>query len=176
MEDLADYLKIGPVKLKPGPHFAFEQTRSFEVYFGETLSGHLGMLSEKGCSIADIKGEVYLTELSFEKMVDLVPETLSMQELDRFPSADRDIAIIVDDSVPSEDIRRAIVRNGGGLVDDVWIFDLYRGRNIPKGKKSLAYGIRFRLPDRTLTDEEVDQAQDRIVNALEEKFGAQLRS
>ena len=123
-----------------------------------------------------IKEEVYLTELNFEKMVDLVPETLSMRELDRFPSADRDIAIIVDDNVPFEDIRQAIASNGGGLVDAVWIFDLYRGRNIPKGKKSLAYGIKFRLPDRTLTDEEVDKAQERIISALKEKFGAQLRS
>lgn len=176
VENLADYLKIGPVKLKPAAHFAFEQTRSFEVYFKETLSGHLGKLSEKGGSIADIKEDVCLTELRFEKMVDLAPETISMQELDRFPSADRDIAIVVDDSVPSEGIRQAIAVNGGGLVDDVWIFDVYRGENIPKGKKSLAYGIKFRLPDRTLTDEEVDRAQGRIVNALKEKFGAQLRS
>lgn len=176
VENLADYLKIGPVKLKPAAHFAFEQTRSFEVYFKETLSGHLGKLSEKGGSIADIKEDVYLAELSFEKMVDLVPETISMQELDRFPSADRDIAVIVDDSIASEDIKQAIARNGGGLVDAVWIFDLYRGKNIPNGKKSLAYGIKFRLPDRTLTDEEVDLAQGRIINALAEKFGAQLRS
>lgn len=176
VENLADYLKIGPVELKPAAHFAFEQTRSFEVYFNETLIGHLGKLSDNGCSIADIKGEVYLTELNFEKMADLVPETLSMQELDRFPSADRDIAVIVDDSIPAEDIRQAIALNESGLVDAVWIFDLYRGRNIPKGKKSLAYGIKFRLPDRTLTDDEVDKAQDTIVNALKEKFGAQLRS
>ena len=176
VESLADYLQIGPVKLKPAAHFAFEQIRSFDVYFNETLLGHLGQLSEKGCSIADIKEEVYLTELSFEKMANLVPETLSMRELDRFPSADRDIAIIVDDSVPFEDIRQAIASNGGGLVDAVWIFDLYRGRNIPKGKKSLAYGIKFRLPDRTLTDEEVDEAQRMIISALKEKFGAQLRS
>lgn len=176
VENLADYLKVGPVKLKPAAHFAFEQTRSFEVYFKETLLGHLGKLSEKGGSIADIKEDVYLTELRFEKMLDIAPETISMQELDRFPSADRDIAVVVDDGVPSEDIRQAIAVNGGGLVDDVWIFDVYRGENIPKGKKSLAYGIKFRLPDRTLTDEEVDRAQGRIVNALAEKFGAQLRS
>ena len=176
VENLADYLKIGPVKLKPAAHFAFEQTRSFEVYFKEILLGHLGKLSEKGGLIADIKEDVYLTELNFEKIVDLVPETISMQELDRFPSADRDIAVIVDDSVASEDIKQAIARNGGGLVDAVWIFDLYRGENIPNGKKSLAYGIKFRLPDRTLTDEEVDRAQGRIIDALAEKFGAQLRS
>jgi phenylalanyl-tRNA synthetase beta chain len=176
LEDLADHLRMGAVSLKPGTHFAFEQTRSFEVYFNETLSGHLGMLSEKTCSIADIKGEVFLAELSFERIVDLVPETRSMQELDRFPSADRDIAIVVGDNVPSEDIRRTIIRNGDGLVDDVWIFDLYRGRNVPQGQKSLAFGIKFRLANRTLTDEEVDEAQGMIVSALKEKFGAELRS
>jgi phenylalanyl-tRNA synthetase beta chain len=176
VEDLADYLKIGPLKLKPAAHFAFEQTRSFEVYFNEIMAGHLGKLSEKGARIADIKEDVYLAELNFDKIVDLVPEALSMKALDRFPSADRDIAVIVDDGIPAEDIRQAISSNGGGLVDDVWIFDMYRGRNIPQGKKSLAYGIKFRLPDRTLTDEEVDRAQGMIVNALKEKFGAQLRS
>ena len=61
------------------------------------------------------------------------------------------------------------------MVEETWIFDLYKGKGIPKGKRSLAFGIKYRLPDRTLTDEEVNQAQNRIISALETKFKAELR-
>ncbi len=104
-----------------------------------------------------------------------MPKAIAAKELARFPSADRDIAIVVDDAVMARDIEEEIKKAGSGLVDEVWIFDLFRGKNIPSGKKSLAFGIKYRLPDRTLTDEEVNQAQAGIITALENRFGAQLR-
>lgn len=176
LEDLADYLHMGAVELRPAEHFAFERTRSFEIVVNEAVIGYAGMLSSEGCSIADIKGEVYLAEVDFEMLVTMVPETLETSGLARFPSADRDIAIVVDDAVKSADIRKAIIEGGGDLIEDVWIFDLYRGKNIPDGKKSLAYGIKYRLADRTLTDEEVDNAHREIARLLNDRYGAELRS
>ena len=176
LECLADFLGIGPLSLKPGSHFAFEEARSFEVYIGEDMAGDLGRMSVKAGSIADIKADVYLAELDFEKLTELVPDSPPMTELDRFPSADRDIAIIVDEEAQAEDIRKLIFASGDGLVSSVIVFDLYRGRNIPAGKKSLAFAIKFRSPDGTLTDQEVDEAQNRILKALEERFKAVLRS
>ena len=86
------------------------------------------------------------------------------------------MAIIVDDKMKAEEIRSEIMKSSDGLAGEVWIFDLYRGKNIPAGKKSLAFGIRYRLPNRTLTDEEVDEVHDRIAANLKAKFGAELRS
>ncbi len=176
LEDLIDHLQAGQINLQPTPYFAFEKGQSFKVYCNGIEIGYLGKLSADGNSIADIKEDVFLAEVNFEDIVKNTPDSIVAKELARFPSADRDIAIIVDDKVKAEDIRRDIIKTGGDIVETAWIFDLYRGKNIPSGKKSLAFGIKYRLPDRTLTDDEVDQAHKSIINALEAKFGAQLRS
>jgi phenylalanyl-tRNA synthetase beta chain len=119
---------------------------------------------------------VLFAELDMDKIVELIPKSLEAKELDRFPSADRDIAIIIDDAVRAEEIRTEIINRSDGLAGDVAIFDLYCGKNIPTHKKSLAFSIKYRLPDRTLTDEEVDRVHGKIAGALKEKFGAELRS
>jgi phenylalanyl-tRNA synthetase beta chain len=176
IETLADYLKLGNCTIRPANHFAFEQSRSFEVYIGENNIGHLGLLSENCRSAADIKEDVLFAELDMDKIVELIPKSLEAKELDRFPSADRDIAIIIDGAVRAEEIRTEIINRSDGLAGDVAIFDLYCGKNIPTHKKSLAFSIKYRLPDRTLTDEEVDRVHGKIAGALKEKFGAELRS
>ena len=175
LEDMADHLLIGPVSLKPASYFAFDNDYSFEVYFQSRKMGYMGKLSQTAIDIADIKEPAFMAELDFEELVDLIPDTICSKELARFPSADRDLAIIVDDGILADDIRQEIIAAGVPLVDFVWIFDLFRGKNIPPGKKSLAFGIKYRLPDRTLTDDEVSNAHNRIILALEIKFGAQLR-
>ncbi len=176
IEDLTDYLKLGDVRLRPASHFAFEQTRSFEVYINNTAMGYMGKLSQEGGSIADIKADVFMAELDFDKIVGAIPESLAAAELARFPSADRDIAVVVPENVKSDDIKQTINASGNGLVDDVWIFDLYKGKNIEPGKKSLAFGIKYRLAVRTLTDDEVDEIHGKISDAIKKKYGATLRS
>ncbi len=176
IENLADFLKLGPGELKPAPHFAFEPSRSFEVYIDGVGMGNMGELSAEARSIADIKADVFMAELDFEKIVDEVPTTLEAADLARYPSADRDIAVVIPEKVSSEELRQTIMEIGGELVDDVWIFDLYKGKNIEPGKKSLAFGIKYRQPDRTLTDKEVDDAHGKIAAALGRKHGALLRS
>lgn len=176
IENLADHLKLEGFNIRPAVHFAFEKSRSFEVYIDDGNIGHLGVLSENCLSAADIKEDIFFAELDMDKIVELIPKSLETKELDRFPSADRDIAIIIDDTVKAEEIREEIINRSGGLAGDVAIFDLYRGKNIPSDKKSLAFSIKYRLPDRTLTDEEVDRAHGKIAAALKEKFKAELRS
>jgi phenylalanyl-tRNA synthetase beta chain len=176
VENLADYLKLGRIDLRTQPYFAFDNSRSFVVYNNDNNIGYLGSLSEECLSIADIKSEVFYAEFDMEKIVDLVPESLTAEELDRFPSADRDIAIIIDEDVKAEDIRTQIFKSSYGIASNVLVFDLYRGKNIPENKKSLAFGIQYRLPDRTLTDEEVDEIHGKVAEVLKEKFGAELRS
>jgi phenylalanyl-tRNA synthetase beta chain len=175
LEDLTDYLQAGTLTISPAPYFAFEKDYSFDVYLGQRKLGHLGKLSEKAAGLADIKLQVFVAELNFDELLEIAPDAISAKELARYPSADRDIAIVVDDAIMAREVEEEIVNAGNGLVDTVWIFDLYRGKNIPSGKKSLAFGIKYRLPDRTLTDEEVGETQARIVAALEKRFAAELR-
>jgi phenylalanyl-tRNA synthetase beta chain len=175
LEDLADYFQAGPLTLNPAQYFAFEKDHSFDVYSGSRKLGSMGRLSGAASAAADIKQPVFLAELDFDELMEAVPETIVAKELAKFPSADRDIAIVVDEAVMAHDIEEEIKKAGTGLVDEIWIFDLYRGKNIPSGRKSLAFGIKYRLPDHTLTDEEVNEVHARITASLEKRFGAELR-
>ena len=175
LEDLTDYLKLRQINLKPTSNFVFDIGYGFDVYCGDNLIGQMGRLSASALDAADIKEAIFFAELDFDLISELSSEAVVAKELARFPSADRDIAILVDEAIPAAEIQAAIAVAGGAIVEETWIFDLYKGKNIPQGKRSLAFGIKYRLPDRTLTDEEVNQAQNRIISALETKFNAELR-
>lgn len=92
----------------------------------------------------------------------------------QFPGSVRDLSILVAGEIPAADLVSEIER-GSRLVADVTIFDLYQGEPVPAGWKSLAFSIHFRSAERTLRDEEVDQAFNRILNALIKKFDVKLR-
>jgi phenylalanyl-tRNA synthetase beta chain len=175
VEDLASHLQIGQVEIKPGDHFAFERGLSFSISIGGKVIGYSGRLSREAAEAAEIKESVIIAELDFESLIEMVPDAKAARELAKFPSADRDIAIVVDEDIAALEIESEIREAGGGLIDEAWIFDLYKGKNIPSGRKSLAFGMKFRLADRTLTDDEVNQALERIILALKKRFGAELR-
>jgi phenylalanyl-tRNA synthetase beta chain len=93
----------------------------------------------------------------------------------RFPPADRDIAVIVDEDTPAADIESAIRVTGQPLLESVRLFDIYRGEPIAAGHKSMAYTLRYRAPDRTLSDEEVQAVHGRVEEALRSGFGGEIR-
>jgi phenylalanyl-tRNA synthetase beta chain len=88
----------------------------------------------------------------------------------------RDLAFSVDVAVPAGAVRDAIREASGGLADSVVLFDVHTGPPLPEGKKSLAFSVDFRAPDRTLTDQEAERAVQAIVERLASDFGAELRS
>jgi phenylalanyl-tRNA synthetase beta chain len=100
----------------------------------------------------------------------------TMQSISRFPAVEQDVALVVDEDLPAQVMEEAIVKAGGELLRRVELFDLYRGEQIPPGKKSLAYSLAYQVEDRTLTDDEVARVQDRIVRRLAEELGAELRA
>jgi phenylalanyl-tRNA synthetase beta chain len=87
----------------------------------------------------------------------------------------RDLAVVAAEDVPYQTVERTVKQAGGALLENVRLFDVYRGERIPEGTRSLALSLTFRSPERTLTDEEVDEIVARIVRALEE-IGARLRT
>jgi phenylalanyl-tRNA synthetase beta chain len=93
-----------------------------------------------------------------------------------FPAALRDIALVVDETIPAAQVLAEIRAGGGDLLRDVNLFDVYRGTNLPAGKKSLAYHLTYQAGDRTLTDKEVDKAHGKIVSRVEKTLKAQLRA
>ncbi|MGB5933670.1 MAG: phenylalanine--tRNA ligase subunit beta, partial [Anaerolineae bacterium] len=97
------------------------------------------------------------------------------ETLPRYPAITQDIALVVDEEVPAGRVYQLIMEAGGTLLTEARLFDLYRGAPIPQGKKSLAYSLTYRAPDRTLTAEEVMKIQERIVRHLYKAIGARLR-
>jgi phenylalanyl-tRNA synthetase beta chain len=95
--------------------------------------------------------------------------------LPKYPAVTRDIAMLVDEGVLVKQIERIITEKAGKILEEIKLFDVYKGKQVPEGKKSVAYSIVFRAADRTLTDDEAGKAMEKIVNALSEKLGAQLR-
>ena len=106
--------------------------------------------------------------------IEIDPEKL-YHPLPKFPASTRDIAVLVDDAVPAASMQAAVEKAAGKLLESVKLFDVYKGKGIPEGKKSVAFSLSMRAPDRTLTDEECDKAMRAAISALETEFGAQLR-
>ena len=99
----------------------------------------------------------------------------SYKPLPKFPAVTRDIALLVDDVILVQEIENVIKKSGGNLVESVKLFDIYKGAQIPEGKKSIAYAIIYRDPSKTLTDKDVNKVHDKILKSLEQKLNAQLR-
>ncbi len=95
--------------------------------------------------------------------------------ISRFPSSDIDLAFVVADVYPADDVADALRLAGGDLLESVHLFDVYRGTGIDEGARSLAYRLRFCSPVRTLTDEEVGALRAQCIETVEKAFGATLR-
>jgi len=105
-----------------------------------------------------------------------MPPTRFMRPISRFPAVIQDLAVVVDEDVPGRRVEEVITAAGGSLLREALLFDLYRGEQIPSGKKSLAFSLTYQADDRTLTDKEVARVQSRIVRRLERELSAQLRT
>jgi phenylalanyl-tRNA synthetase beta chain len=123
-----------------------------------------------------LRGPVFLFDLDVAALVAqaaLVPQS---HELPKFPAVLRDLAVVLAEEKPASEVLAVVREAGGALVEDVLLFDVFRGQNIGPGQKSLAFAIRYRAPDRTLTDAEAVAAHERIVAAVQAKLGAALRA
>jgi phenylalanyl-tRNA synthetase beta chain len=145
---------------------------------GEETFSPVGVLGEVHPLVQqryDIPQRTYMCELDLEQLYEAVPGSLTYAPISRQQELTRDLALVVDEQVPAQDIHDAIVRSGGELLRSAALFDVYTGEPIPVGKKNLTYSLAYQSQERTLTDAEVNTLQDGIIRALHEKFGAVLR-
>jgi len=142
------------------------------VIKGEKM-GVVGELHPAVTEAFDIGEPVYLFEIDVMALLPFVSEHRLFQPIPRYPATVRDIALIVDTGVTHQ--QAVDIIKGFSLVKEVAIFDVYSGKQVPAGKKSLAYRIAYQSPAHTLTDEEVNKVQERILKRLSEQLGATLR-
>lgn len=121
------------------------------------------------------KENVYVFEIDLDKLLAKKVGKMKYKEISKYPSVNKDLALVVDKNITSKEIEMNIKKAGGSLLTNIKVFDVYEGTGIPEGKKSVAYALTFEKSDRTLTDEEINNAMDKIIELVEKKMDATLR-
>ncbi|MDR2610418.1 MAG: phenylalanine--tRNA ligase subunit beta [Clostridiales Family XIII bacterium] len=142
---------------------------------GTVTLGTLGEVHPEVCGAYDLDVPVCAAEIDFELLASRTDLFRAYAPLDRYPAVTRDIALVVDEAVTALEAIDSIRAQGGAILESVKLFDIYRGRQIEAGKKSLAFSLVYRAADRTLTDGEVATVHEKILAGLTEKTGAALR-
>jgi len=157
-------------------HPTFHPGKCARILIGERQVGVLGELHPKVSERYDLpERPVVAAELDLDLLIESIPEGYVVEPVPAFPPVLEDLAVVVDDEVQADEVEALLKHTGGQLLVDVKLFDLYRGEQIPEGKKSLAYSMVYQAPDRTLTDEEVAKVRARVIKILESELGAKLR-
>lgn len=149
----------------------FHPGQSADIIVNGKKYGVMGLVHPNKCS-----EKVYVAEINLSKLFELKTGKMKYKEISKFPSIKKDIAVVVDKNIESLEIAKAIKKAGGSNLSNVEVFDVYEGKGIEEGKRSLAYSLVFSAFDKTLTDEEINPILEKIIATLEKQFGAILRS
>ena len=141
----------------------------------DTVLGYAGELHPSVIAEFGLPSRACAAEIDLDQLIDAAPDRGRIPSLSAFPVAKEDVALVVDEDVPADAVGRALTSGAGELCESVRLFDVYTGPQIGTGKKSLAFALRFRAPDRTLTDAEAAAARDAAVTAAAEATGAVQR-
>lgn len=174
IEDLADFIRL-PISFSKLDENRIYSPNSVKIELDNTIIGYLGYVNKNVLKNYDIEEDVLMAEIDFSYVSHYNTVENKYLPVSPFPSVERDLAFIVDEYTEAKNILDEILTNGGKLLSNVNIFDVYAGKNIPEGKKSLAFSLIFSSSERTLTDEEVESKINKIIHAVENKFNAQLR-
>ncbi len=157
-------------------HEPWHPGRCAALYVGDTLVGHAGELHPRVIEAYGLPPRTAAMELELTRLEQAMPGPVQTPAVSAYPVATQDVALIVPDFTPVADVEAALRDGAGELLESIRLFDVYAGEQVGEGNKSLAYTMRFRAPDRTLTVEETTAARDAAVALAADRVGAQLRS
>ncbi len=169
-----DDLGASQVTYQRGAAELFHPGRCAAVVMDGRQLGYLGELHPTVCVAAGVEGRLVAFEIDVEEVLaaSRIPRS---QPLPRFPAVERDLAVVVEEHVAAASILASIKEAAGDLLEMARAFDEYRGAQVPEGRKSIAFTLTFRSPERTLTDAEVDTVMTEIRLAQEKRHGASFR-
>lgn len=156
-------------------HPTFHPGRTAQIAANGKVIGIVGQIHPSVAKQFDISVPCYAAEIDFAKLFKQINRNIKYKQLPRFPAVTRDIAMLVDKTLPVAQLEDIMRHVAGKTLESIRLFDVYEGKQIPTDKKSVAYAISFRAADRSLTNEEINQVFDKIVNALQTQANAQLR-
>jgi len=176
LEALFESLRLETPTFAPVKRMPFHSTRAAHISLGSSAVGIIGDVHPEVCERVAVPDGSVAFELALGPLLDALPDRPRAVELPKYPSVNLDVAVVVDAALPASTVSRVISDSGAPELDSVRLFDVYEGEQVPAGKKSLAYALRLRAQDRTLTDEEGARVLGRIVSALQERTGGELRA
>ncbi len=175
VEYLLGKLRVSGVRFVPGGGPYFQPGRGAEIYAGEVRLGEMGQMHPSVAQAFDVDRPVYMAELSFAALRSVKQAEPVFAPLPRFPIVERDLAVVVDEETPAQAVADLIAAADTGLLlENVALFDVYRGQGVPEGKKSLAFTFALRAEDHTLSEDEIRTAFEAVIAHLA-KNGAPLR-
>ena len=157
------------------PNPSYHPGRVADVYVGEQRIGVLGQIHPLVARNYGVDAEFYCAELALNALMAAKGADPEYVPLPKFPAVTRDIAVVCDEAVTVGALEDCIRKGAKGLLKNVTLFDIYRGKGVPEGKKSVAFSLVLRADDRSLTAEEADQDVKSILETLEKELGAVLR-
>jgi phenylalanyl-tRNA synthetase beta chain len=175
VEELLFQLGISEYSFEREGHSSFHPGRTAKLIVGGNKIGTIGEIHPEVLDNYDINTRAYVGVIEFYKLLESVKVERLYKQLPKYPVVDRDIAMVVKDTITVGDIEQVINSKGGELLERASLFDVYKGNQIAEGFKSVAYALSFRASDRTLTDEEVNAVMKAIMDELKSKLDAQLR-
>jgi len=176
IEGLFAEIKIGKYTVEAGNHYVMHPGKTAVFKKGRDIIATVGEVHPKVLEALGISKIVYVFEMDIKMIMKYAAKTFKYQTLPKYPAIGRDLAMLVDKDVEASAIEKAIVQHGGEYLIRVCLFDVYTGKQVEEGKKSLAFSLQFQSKDKTLTDEEVDMHFQIILEAVKEGFNASLRA
>jgi phenylalanyl-tRNA synthetase beta chain len=179
LESILEDLMIHEYSFSISSEPFFHKGQSADINVGGLRLGYVGVLGPEIVERLDLKKhepEIVLFELNLEELLLHIPDSIKYKPIPKYPSVERDIAVIVDEDITVSEIENVIKTFSSELIEKVSVFDVYKGKNIPEGKKSLAFNIIYRSMNKTLREEEIERIHTSLVNYILEKTGGELRS
>ncbi len=165
---------IHPVVTAGGDTY-YHPGRKAIMKVGDEVIAQLGEIHPDVAENFSIDRRAYVAEINLYLVPALMQGVGAVKALPRFPAVTRDVALVMDEAVEVGPLMAAIRKAGGKLIEEVKLFDIYRGAQLGEAKKSAAFALSFRAPDRTLTDNEIGGAMQKILTLCEKDFGAVIR-
>jgi phenylalanyl-tRNA synthetase beta chain len=171
---LADELSVD-LDVRSAAYAPWHPGRCAALFANDTLLGHAGELHPQVCRAVGLPARSAALEIDLDVLMAHAPEVVGGPDLSTYPVAKEDVALVVDDAVTAAEVEAALREGAGELLESARLFDVYTGPQVGDGRKSLAFALRFRAPDRTLTEAEAGAARDAAVALAAERCGAVQR-
>lgn len=175
IEELLANLRVTRYTVEAGTHYAMHPGKTALFKKGRDVIATVGEVHPAVLSAYGITKPVYIFELDATTVMKYIAKDLKYKALPKYPATSRDLAMLVDIDVNAADIEKAMTKAAGQNLTQITLFDVYTGKQVEEGKKSLAFSLTFQSNDKTLTDAEIDPAIEKIVAKLQKDFNANLR-